>query len=83
MHSRDSYSLQILTDLKNWWMLFWLSRATIYQFPCASRGHTVAFVEDFLEGIVMPDVTKGHADNEARAEVSKALRRSEGLDPTL
>ena len=77
------YSLQVLTDLNDWWIVFWLSRDTIYQFPFETRGHAVAFIEDFLWDVVTPDATKGHADITARAVISKALLSSEGLDPIL
>ena len=64
-------------------MLFWLSRETIYHFEFASRGHAVAFIEDFLGDLVAPDVTEGHADIKARAEVSEALLHSGGTAPIL
>ena len=65
--------LQILSDLNNLWIVFWLSHRVIWQAPFQSRGHAVKNNQDFLGDCLTPNLADGAVDIMARQRIPDAL----------
>ena len=64
-------------------MAFWLSGRVIYQAVFQSRGHAVAYIEDFLGDCLTPNLADGYFDITAREHIPAALRCPETANPEL
>ena len=76
--------LQVLTDLIDEWILFWLSDKIVYQASLESRAQAVFFIESFLESrIAAPEPGNDQLDINARTEMPEAMLHAELLDDNL
>ena len=74
----------MLSDLKDLWIIFWLSNRTALQASLESRAEAVRFIRSLLCcELAAPEPSSNQIDINARSEIPEAMLHTQAMDANL